>query len=196
MGYINGNEILFSANVNTKHNATEMYDIAWEQSIEFLTGYSGDNVVVVPCLTLNCDRVCKNNTNVVIAVIPFTSQNTGNNGFYGCSNLQAVYIGEGVSRVDAWCFTYCTSLYSVKLPSTVKGANSWIGDYAFWGSGLTVLDMSAIDVENADELPALHSTKAFPSGFKTIYVKSEEIKEMLISKTNWAAMADKIFVKG
>ena len=41
-------------------------------------------------------------------------------GFYGCSVLKTIEIPEGAERLSESAFTNCTSLESVKLPSTLK----------------------------------------------------------------------------
>ncbi len=51
----------------------------------------------------------------------------GEEAFAGCSQLRNVELCEGLERIGDWAFESCTSLTSIRIPSTVKV----IGDHAF-----------------------------------------------------------------
>lgn len=50
-----------------------------------------------------------------------------NGTFYGCTNLQSVTIGSGITSLGAYTFQSCTSLTSFTIPDTVTS----IGDACF-----------------------------------------------------------------
>ena len=49
------------------------------------------------------------------------------------SNLTRLIIPEGVTRISYSAFSYCSSLDSIVIPDGVTN----IGDFGFYGSGLT-----------------------------------------------------------
>nr|MCR5173064.1 leucine-rich repeat domain-containing protein [Oscillospiraceae bacterium] len=58
--------------------------------------------------------------------------------FYGCSGLESVVIGEGLTEIGNSAFENCTSLSSVMLPDSLKT----VGNCAFQGcSALTALEL-------------------------------------------------------
>lgn len=63
--------------------------------------------------------------------------------FAYCSGLASVTLPSSVTSIEAKAFDHCTSLTSIDIPGTVKS----IGSSAFYGSGLT-----SIDINNVTEI--------------------------------------------
>lgn len=63
--------------------------------------------------------------------------------FAYCSRLASVTLPESVTSIGIRAFDHCTSLASIDIPGTVKS----IGSSAFYGSGLT-----SIDINNVTEI--------------------------------------------
>jgi len=65
-----------------------------------------------------------------LKTVTITKGNIGNNAFYGCKNLEAVIIGEGVTKIGDSAFSHCDVLSEVVVPDSVKK----IGAFAFSNS--------------------------------------------------------------
>lgn len=99
---------------------------------------------------------------LVSIAVPDTVTSIGSEAFEDCASLTSLSIGSGVTEIpDSMCrsdgslasvtltgtitaigecaFQLCAKLTSIALPSGLKT----IGDLAFWGSGLTSLDLPA-----------------------------------------------------
>ncbi len=63
--------------------------------------------------------------------------------FAYCSGLASVTLPSSVTSIEAKAFDHCTSLTAIDIPGTVKS----IGSSAFYGSGLT-----SIDINNVTEI--------------------------------------------
>ncbi len=88
--------------------------------------------------------------------------------FYGCSNLTAVVVPEGVTELGDGVFTYCEMLTDVSLPSTLTK----IGEEAFFGcamlQAIVIPDsVTSIGASAFFDCSLLRSI-AFPSGMKTL----------------------------
>jgi len=108
----------------------EYYTYTVESGEATLTGVSGDvsGNIVLPS-TLGGYPVTK----------------IGYDAFYGCNQITAVTIPNGVTSIGDWAFSDCTALESVSIPDGVMS----IGNYAFyWCIALAeaVLPDSVIDV--------------------------------------------------
>lgn len=181
-----------------KSEVDNMYFIAWKMALEHWGYDANRDACLIDLGTKNMDHkfhYFEGKAGLRFAVIPWTCENTGNNGFNGCTNLEGVYISEGVKRVDAYCFYRCNNLRYIKLPSTTS---QWIGEGAFIGAGnldgagFLEIDMTAI--KSADAFPVLHHKNAFPE-YAVIYVASKEIRDAVVRKTNWIAISNQIKVK-
>ncbi len=60
--------------------------------------------------------------------------------FAYCSRLASVTLPSSVTSIEAKAFDHCTSLTSIDIPGTVKS----IGNSAFYGSGLTSIDINNV----------------------------------------------------
>lgn len=193
MAYIGNNKIIMRVikQLGDAETYNEAYNETWELALKIL-GLDDGSVVVIPAGTIACDKYCRHNTTVKIAVIPHTCQNTGNNGFNSCTRLEYIYIPEGVNRIDAYCFHKCSSLEDIKIPSTVIT----IYEGAFWGCvKLKTFDLTAY--KSAETLPKLRSSAINNDYVSEILVSSEEIKSALLDMTNWCNIdASKFIVVG
>ena len=60
--------------------------------------------------------------------------------FAYCSRLASVTLPSSVTSIEAKAFDHCTSLTAIDIPGTVKS----IGNSAFYGSGLTSIDINNV----------------------------------------------------
>jgi len=71
-------------------------------------------------------------------VLPKNIKKLSNGLFEGCKNLKKVNIPEGVVEIGRYAFERCTKLIFINIPDSVEK----ICDGAFYGAGLTSLEMS------------------------------------------------------
>lgn len=135
-------------------------------------------------------RQCTLLKSVVIqgAIEQYSSSNT----FERCSALVSVDLGSP-KGIPTSCFYNCTSLPSIKIPSTVEKIRS----QAFYGcSALEYVDLTAYGTDGA--FPSLENVNVFTNCGTSIASGTFEIrvpsgrKAELAAMTNWSTYADNI----
>lgn len=51
--------------------------------------------------------------------------NIGNDAFYGCRNLQSIFLPDGVVTIGHRAFSYCLSLTTITIPNSVTEIGYW-----------------------------------------------------------------------
>lgn len=72
------------------------------------------------------DNVFKNNSDLLIVILPNTCKSIGDYSFYWCGNLK-VFRGDGVTSVGKYAFYRCNDMFDLTLPSLER-----IGIYSFY----------------------------------------------------------------
>ncbi|MBR0429500.1 MAG: leucine-rich repeat domain-containing protein [Lachnospiraceae bacterium] len=105
-----------------------------------LTAIPSNSTITIPDgVTAIKDDLFKDHTEITSIAIPNTVTNLGT-GFQGCTGLQTVTIGTGITTLGAQTFYNCTTLSTVNFPSTL----TTIGADAFKGcKGLKTIDIPA-----------------------------------------------------
>lgn len=105
-----------------------------------LTAIPSNSTITIPDgVTAIKDDLFKDHTEITSIAIPNTVTNLGT-GFQGCTGLQTVTIGTGITSLGAQTFYNCTTLSTVNFPSTL----TTIGADAFKGcKGLKTIDIPA-----------------------------------------------------
>jgi hypothetical protein len=105
-----------------------------------LTAIPSNSTITIPDgVTTIKDDLFKDHTEITSIAIPNSVTNLGT-GFQGCTGLQTVTIGTGITSLGAQTFYNCTTLSTVNFPSTL----TTIAADAFKGcKGLKTIDIPA-----------------------------------------------------
>ena len=105
-----------------------------------LTAIPSSSTITIPDgVTTIKDDLFKDHTEITSIAIPNSVTNLGT-GFQGCTGLQTVTIGTGITSLGAQTFYNCTTLSTVNFPSTL----TTIAADAFKGcKGLKTIDIPA-----------------------------------------------------
>ena len=113
------------------HNCTSLKDLRFEDGVGALSiGYDiRDGNVVAPLF-----YYCPLETLYLGRDLSYSNGSSSYSPFSGKTTLKNVIIGNSVTSIGGYAFSYCSGLTSIEIPNSVTS----IGDYAFYGcSGLT-----------------------------------------------------------
>lgn len=178
MAYINGNEILFSANIvgeggSGENRIAKLVNGSITEVIEtdFGNAYSCRSYAFYCCY------------NLVSVAFPNSISQIGDNAFYNCESLKTVKLSSSLNYINMNAFFYCKSIETITLPSTVTS----IGQSAFYGCE----SLKTVRVE-ATTPPRLATTNVFEGCQLERIIVPTGCVDAYKTATNWSEYADLI----
>ena len=119
-------------------DASGIYKVTGKNTVAFNTAESGKTVLSIPAeLTVDdrtykvteiADNACKGNTNLVAVEIETGLSKIGKKAFYGCTKLTSFETGSNVKSIGSYAFYNCKKLKEITLHTKLES----IGSKAFY----------------------------------------------------------------